>query len=426
MSSQGKSRIMNVKFISQGIESDSDSYVPAGNYINASLKEDYTRFSAFVAFVSAGGIENIKESLLSFRDNGGDIRLYVGVDMHGTSKEALQLLLDLGIPTYIVYSSNRIVYHPKIYAFESANRLKLLIGSSNLTVSGLYQNVEASVVLSGDNDDADEMRSFISDVYESFNLVLQDNSTICRMLNAELLELLVDGGLVISEKANIAISNEISKKHHKASLSSKTKLEEQFSKLKVVRPQKGYKRVLSAEIISGSLLEERQVVYERSPIRSNTMWVCTGKMTGGSRNILDLSKNGKRAGQLISGSVSFFVDDPNLKDYKNENIVIVYNGKAYYGNSLLYAIGNSNWRLQLKGEALDGSKLTDISRPYLGFDGGFAYKILLFHKLDQPDTYELSIASMDELNMLIEASSEWGGSGTAGIGREYGFINPQA
>lgn len=55
MSSQGKSRIMNVKFISQGIESDSDSYVPAGNYINASLKEDYTRFSAFVAFVSAGG-----------------------------------------------------------------------------------------------------------------------------------------------------------------------------------------------------------------------------------------------------------------------------------------------------------------------------------------------------------------------------------
>ena len=190
MLSQGKSRIMNVKFISQGIESDSDNYVPAGNYINASLKEGYTRFYAFVAFVSAGGIENIKDSLLSFRDNGGDIRLYVGVDMHGTSKEALQLLLDLEIPTYIVYSSNRIVYHPKIYAFENEDNLKLLIGSSNLTVSGLYQNVEASVVLWGKNDDTDEMRSFASDVYESFNVVIQDDSTICKPLNSELLELL--------------------------------------------------------------------------------------------------------------------------------------------------------------------------------------------------------------------------------------------
>ena len=59
------------------------------------------------------------------------------------------------------------------------------------------------------------------------------------------------------------------------------------------------------------------------------MWVCTGKMTGGSRNILDLSKNGKREDVMIPGSVSFFVDDPELTDYKNEHIVIVYNGKEY-------------------------------------------------------------------------------------------------
>lgn len=426
MSLQGKSIIMDVKFISQGIESDSDSYVPAGNYINASLKEGYTRFYAFVAFVSAGGIENIKESLLSFRDNGGDIRLYVGVDMHGTSKEALQLLLDLGIPTYIVYSSNRIVYHPKIYAFENDSNLKLLIGSSNLTVSGLYQNVEASVVLWGKNDDTDVMRSFTSDVYESFNVVLQDDSTICKPLNPELLELLVDSGLVVSEKTNIAIVNEVSQKHYKSSVTSKRKLSEQFSKLRMARPQKGYKRVLSAEMLCDARLEEPQVVYETSAIKPNTLWVCTGKMTGGSRNILDLSKSGKRDGVILPGSVSFFVDDPNQIDYKNDEIIIVYNGKEYYRNSLFYTTGNSNWRLQLKGEADDGSKLTDISRPCFGLNGGFADKILLFHKLNQPNTYELSIVSMDERDVLIEASLEWAGSGMAGKGREYGFIRPQA
>ncbi len=143
-------------------------------------------------------------------------------------------------------------------------------------------------------------------------------------------------------------------------------------------------------------------------------------------HILDLSKSGKRDGVMSPGSVSFFVDDPNQIDYKNDEIIIVYNGKEYYRNSLFYTTGNSNWRLQLKGEAEDGSKLTDISRPCFGLNGGFADKILLFHKLSQPNAYELSIVSMDERNVLIEASSEWAGSGMAGKGREYGFINPQA
>ena len=179
-------------------------------------------------------------------------------------------------------------------------------------------------------------------------------------------------------------------------------------------------------MICDARLEEPQVVYETSTIKPNTLWVCTGKMTGGSRNILDLSKSGKRDGVMSPGSVSFFVDDPNQIDYKNDEIIIVYNGKEYYRNSLFYTTGNSNWRLQLKGEAEDGSKLTDISRPCFGLNGGFADKILLFHKLSQPNAYELSIVSMDERNVLIEASSEWAGSGMAGKGPEYGFINPQA
>ena len=115
---------------------------------------------------------------------------------------------------------------------------------------------------------------------------------------------------------------------------------------------------------------------------------------------------------------------PNVGKYYNGKYI--YNGKEYFGNSLFYTTGNSNWRLQLKGEAADGSKLTDISRPCFGLNGGFADKILLFHKLSQPNTYELSIVSMDERNVLIDASSEWAGSGMAGKGREYGFIKPQA
>ena len=92
---------------------------PAGDVINEALLETgYKSFAAFVAFVSVDGTNQLKEVLIQFTSSGGQIRLYIGVDLHGTSKETLDLLLSLNnIQTFFVYSSNKIVYHPKIYSF---------------------------------------------------------------------------------------------------------------------------------------------------------------------------------------------------------------------------------------------------------------------------------------------------------------------
>ncbi|MBK7336708.1 MAG: NgoFVII family restriction endonuclease [Saprospirales bacterium] len=99
----------------------------------------------FVAFVSTGGLKNIIEELIAFKENGGEIKLYLGVNLNVTSKEALEQLLENGIESYVVYSPNNIIYHPKIYAFEGDETKRAIIGSSNLTESGLFQNIEASV-----------------------------------------------------------------------------------------------------------------------------------------------------------------------------------------------------------------------------------------------------------------------------------------
>ena len=60
---------------------------PAGDAINEALgQSDYKSFAAFVAFASVDGINQLRDSFNNFTDAGGDIRLYIGVDLHGTKR----------------------------------------------------------------------------------------------------------------------------------------------------------------------------------------------------------------------------------------------------------------------------------------------------------------------------------------------------
>ena len=146
---------MELTFIGQGLDPTSNS--TAGNLIIDTLAdEQYNSFNAFVAFVSIGGLNNILVQLSAFQARGGNIRLYIGVDLNGTSKEALEKLIELEIETYIVFSPNNIIYHPKIYTFEGDIFSRAIVGSSNLTERGLFQSVESSVCVTFHNED-DEM-----------------------------------------------------------------------------------------------------------------------------------------------------------------------------------------------------------------------------------------------------------------------------
>jgi len=84
---------MQIKFIGQGLDPDSDR--TAGNFIIDSIESNqYNSFIAFVAFVSRGGLNNIIDQLIKFKENKGAIRLFLGVNLNATSKEALELLLE--------------------------------------------------------------------------------------------------------------------------------------------------------------------------------------------------------------------------------------------------------------------------------------------------------------------------------------------
>ena len=410
---------MDVKFIGQGLSSPSDR--PAGDVINEILvRSEFKEFSAFVAFASAGGIKQILPNLKKFMERDGKVQLFVGVNLHATSKEALELLMAEQIPCYIVFSPNKVVYHPKVYTFEGASQYFIIVGSSNLTTSGLYQSVEASLCVENNYDENDdEGKTLLSDIYDYYNGFLNGESTSCNMLTQEILDILVDAKIVLPEKKTREFSNTY-EKELKAQLSDMEKLENTFGKLKKRKPKSSTgKKTVRTEIFESG---ENDIMIHGTSIEipGNSMWIETGKMTGGSRNILDLSAKGKRDGVEKPGSVEFFGIDKKKHSTKKD-ITLVYNNKVYTSNTILYGVGNNNWRLQLKGVAKDKSKMTDISCPKLGTFGGFQYKILVFEKTRRANKYRLHILDQSELDNLIALSSDWTRGGR-GKGRAYGFI----
>jgi len=76
----------------------------------------------------------------------------VGMAGRGTTAEALDLLRTSCGELYLYHKHHRQTFHPKIYLFHDGvqppNYAELLIGSSNLTGGGLFQNIEGNLALS--------------------------------------------------------------------------------------------------------------------------------------------------------------------------------------------------------------------------------------------------------------------------------------
>ncbi len=410
---------MNIKFVGQGLDPESD--ITAGNYIIKSLdSNNYKSFSAFVAFVSTSGLNNIIDQLSKFKENGGSIRLYLGVDLNATSKEALEKLLEHNIESYVIYSPNNIIYHPKIYAFEGNKTTRAIIGSSNLTASGLFQNVEASICV--DFEVKDENGSvFLADIYDHFNSLINLEHPSCQLLTQDVLEILVASNVVLPEAVNRAKINKINKEFGQKESKVNTKLLDLFGRIKAKRPPKGFKRsVHKKELILEKDTDAVNVVDKTTELTSGSMWIETSKMTGGSRNILDLSKKGKLNGETKFGSVSYFGLNPDDTN-SSKDIDILFGEKVYKENHIFYAEGNKNWRIRLNGITDDGDKITVFSKPNLGENGGFQYKILVFSKIDET-SFKLEILEKEELPKLIENSSDWARGGNKTTGRAYGII----
>lgn len=184
---------MKIYFIGQGT-SEGQS---VGQRLLESLSNGlYNNFTAISAFASQSAVYGINEVL-----KDADLRnitFIVGIDQKGTSKEALEALLSIeNADISIIYTTSGIIFHPKIYIFEGQNHVCIIVGSSNLTMQGLFQNIEASLIMEFDNLDEDGM-SILKDVYRFID-ALGENRV---KLSQDLIESLYESKLIPSESEN--------------------------------------------------------------------------------------------------------------------------------------------------------------------------------------------------------------------------------
>ena len=163
------------------------------------------------------------------------------------------------------------------------------------------------------------------------------------------------------------------------------------------------------------------------------MWFETRKMTGGSRNILDLSKYGllkQGTGaktryetdneSVVLGSVVFFDLDPTNETVEKD-VTINYKADDYAGCTIkLHQEGkrpNGSWRIQLKGVTPSGKSLSSAEgREWM------VQKVIVLEKI-RTDYYSMSVLDEAELERLKGESIFVASNGTGTSSKLYGLLD---
>jgi HKD family nuclease len=196
---------MNINLLGQGFEATSHNSV--GNQLIKFLADkSFHTFTGISAFASQAGINGLAKYIATAKKHLNIITIVTGVDQKGTSKEALEALLKLGVNAYVFYQPSITIFHPKIYLFEGDEKTELIIGSSNLTAQGLFTNVEASLLVSIDNSvEAD--RKIVEQLKDYFKGVFDFSDPNLKKLSKKIITDLVKAKVVPTEAERKAIQD---------------------------------------------------------------------------------------------------------------------------------------------------------------------------------------------------------------------------
>jgi HKD family nuclease len=385
---------------------------------------DYHTLNIVVAFAKTSGVLRIKDALERFRERGGKVNVYVGVDLGGTSYEALTALLLNTDSLNVVHSEKSQTFHAKIYQFVGKSKGLVVVGSHNLTGGGLWTNFESSLIIpmGGPSAKEAELESELKDYIGQLSLL---NNSFMSIGAQSDIDKLLNNGYVFKE-----VTEQIRRAKAVTHNASQERLFGNGAPAKLPRVKMFNKgkpgMVFAAPVVpvSSFLGEEEQ-----------TIWFETKSMTGGSRNILDLSKKslverGDPSGtpfdlgdkKFMRGGVEFFGVNPAATS-EDKEITINFEGVDYEGNTILFPDGesrNGTWRLQIKGISASEIKITDAFRAK-GNVHFLVEKLITFTKIKH-DYYLMSVFPDSELNNFEAASRILARNGSTRSAKRLGLL----
>lgn len=185
---------MDTKIIGQGYNLDADTSV-AKELIGQFNSKRYDSFTCLVAFASYGGISALTPYILAEKARGVKVKIILGIDQKGTSKEALEEVLAWGVEARIYHTQSVNIFHPKIYLFENTDIFTLIVGSNNLTTMGLVKNIECSLLIK----DTKGEHTVHNDFYVYWKSILDGVDVNLRPITQELIDELYAEKLIPTE-----------------------------------------------------------------------------------------------------------------------------------------------------------------------------------------------------------------------------------
>lgn len=396
-----------------------------GEILKTKLQEQYSHLSIFSAFAKNSGVLRLKPSLEQFKNSGGHIEAFIGVDAHGTSYEAVLNLFELCDELYVIHSeSSTTTFHSKVYMLSNNNNERwIAVGSNNLTGGGLWTNFESATCFET-NHDGENCANELDDLITRY----KDPTFDCSKHINEIAD-------IDELRANDYLRSEMRIQMTTRTEGQRTPVNADNAQVPLFGTHTGIHIPRIGQRPTGTVIRTRSGhadVQAIMPIIANNdserMWFETRSLTGGSRNILDLSKlgmvtNGSATGtryetdnfSTILGGVAFFDIDPeNTNDIKD--ITVNYNGSDYSFCTIKFAPDNGSWRIQLKGQNTDGVKIHKV-----GGEEWLRYKIIVFEKI-RTDYYAMSVMNEDQLDNLQNQSRVVATNGSTANSKKYGLL----
>lgn len=383
--------------------------------------EEFHSLNICVAFAKNSGVLRLKEALTKFRERGGIVNVYVGVDMGGTSYEALCNLRANVDALWVIHSDRGQTFHTKIYNFVGDERALVIVGSHNMTGGGLWTNFENSVIIGVPFSTA--RRPNLQHQIDEFLKGLGSLGSAIMPIEAQAdIEKLLEIGYIDKE-----VAQRIRTRKESTPLRTTARLFGMAFKA----PLPNIPTSTSTSPKGGSVQSSRNSLSEEEPV----IWFETGKMTGGSRNILDLSmKSFVERGDprdtpfehveqgFMRGGVEFFGIDP-MDTSARKDVTINFDGADYSGNTILFPEGssaNGTWRLQIKGTDPQGRKITEAFRSK-GEEHYLVDKVAVFARVPG-DYFYLTVFPESDLLEFENASQIVARNGSTIHSRRLGLL----
>lgn len=127
--------------------------------------DEFNKICIAVAFVRDSGVNLLIKKIEQRIRDGAKIFLLFGNDFGISELESIRQLLDIGVNTKIYAGPN--TFHLKTYIFSNEFETKAIIGSSNISNSGLKEGIEWNISIDSNNENVDSIVNEFKRLYNS-------------------------------------------------------------------------------------------------------------------------------------------------------------------------------------------------------------------------------------------------------------------